>query len=256
MAVFDGWIEQIGENGGRTYTYRSDINTVEEAEAAGFSNVSGVSDSYTISNDNYGYKYNLNSDGTYTFNQGIFSSTSSVFDLETFTTIGGSTITGYKCTTCPIIDRPIATNSMQYQMGSASGQLGVAAYYGLQTFAGIVAGEAVLGAVGLSGGISLSGYATAGDALGGLGVQTSLRTLPVTNALSYDARIALQTNLYHSFPNSFDAHIINNGSWSQRIKDGANWYEMSGSINGVKGNYQIGLTHWNKVFHKNFKPIE
>ena len=209
--------------------------------------------------DERGYisqSYNFHSDGTYTFSTGAFSSNHSVYDVETHSISKSTIIEGQKCTNCPTIDRPIATNSMQYQMGSASGQLGVAAYYGLQTFAGIVAGEAVLGAVGLSGGISLSGYATAGDALGGLGVQTSLRTLPVTNALSYDARIALQTNLYHSFPNSFDAHIINNGSWSQRIKDGANWYEMSGSINGVKGNYQIGLTHWNKVFHKNFKPIE
>lgn len=44
-----------------------------------------------------------------------------------------------KCTTC----RSIATNSIQYQMVIASGQLGVAAYYGLQTFSGIVAGEAL-----------------------------------------------------------------------------------------------------------------
>ena len=59
----------------------------------------------------------------------------------------------------------------------------------------------------------------------------------------------------HNFPKSFDEHIIQNGVWSQRIKDGANWFELKGSINGVNGVYQIGLNKSNVIFHKNFIPL-
>jgi hypothetical protein len=64
-----------------------------------------------------------------------------------------------------------------------------------------------------------------------------------------------QTDTYHNFPNSFDQHIINTGTWSQRIKDAANWYELSGTINGVEGMYQIGVSPSDVIFHRNFVPF-
>lgn len=131
----DGWIEQIGEDGSKTYTYRSDINTVAEAEAAGFNNVSRVSDRFTLLNDTYGYRYDLNSNGTYTLTEVIFSSTVSVYDSETFTTRGGSTITGYKCTTCPTIDTPKSTYfdrwDHQVAMGVVQGGAEMLVGYGI-----------------------------------------------------------------------------------------------------------------------------
>ena len=87
-----------------------------------------------------------------------------------------------------------------------------------------------------------------------MGVQTSFKSIPVTNTVSYDISLSSKIDLFHNFPLSFDNYIINNGSWAQRIKDGANWYEISGSINGTKGTYQIGITHGNKIFHRNFIP--
>jgi len=137
-----------------------------------------------------------------------------------------------------------------------SSQLAYNGLIGMQMAASGIAAEAVLGAVGITGGLSLSTTGSvAGDGLGGLGVQTSLKTIPVTDPITYDASLLLKTDLYHNFPTNFDSHIINNGSWSQRLKDGANWYEMSGSVNSVKGTYQIGITHGNKIFHKNFVPL-
>ena len=73
--------------------------------------------------------------------------------------------------------------------------------------------------------------------------------------IKYHPRIEEATDLYHNFPKSFDEHIIQNGVWSQRIKDGANWFELKGSINGVNGVYQIGLNKSNVIFHKNFIPL-
>ena len=137
-----------------------------------------------------------------------------------------------------------------------SSQLAYNGLIGMQMAASGIAAEAVLGAVGITGGISLSTTGSlAGDGISSLGVQTSLKTIPVTDPITYDASLLLKTDLYHNFPTNFDSHIINNGSWSQRLKDGANWYEMSGSVNGAKGTYQIGITHGNKIFHKNFVPL-
>jgi len=65
-----------------------------------------------------------------------------------------------------------------------------------------------------------------------------------------------KTDIYHSFPQSFDRHIIKNGAWSQRIKDGANWYQMEGLINGKKGIYQIGVNKNGVIFHRNFLPFK
>lgn len=74
----------------------------------------------------------------------------------------------------------------------------------------------------------------------------------ISNGISYNSRVIAQKNLYHNFPKSFDKHIIQNGSWSQRIKDGTNWFELPGSINGTKGVYQIGVNNSSSIFHKNF----
>ncbi len=74
--------------------------------------------------------------------------------------------------------------------------------------------------------------------------------------IGYHPRVEEATDLYHNFPRSFDEHIIQNGSWSQRIKDGANWFELKGTINGVKGTYQIGINKSNIIFHKNFIPLK
>lgn len=70
----------------------------------------------------------------------------------------------------------------------------------------------------------------------------------------YHERIDKAKDLYHNFPRSFDSHIIQNGTWAQRIKDKADWYEMSGSINGTEGIYQIGINEAGMIFHRNFVP--
>lgn len=75
-----------------------------------------------------------------------------------------------------------------------------------------------------------------------------------SKALKYQKRVKEAKDLYHRFPSSFDLHIIQNGAWSQRIKDGADWFELPGSINGVDGVYQIGINKSNEIFHKNFVP--
>jgi len=75
-------------------------------------------------------------------------------------------------------------------------------------------------------------------------------------AIKYGDRVEAATDLYHTFPSSFDNHIIQNGAWSQRIKDGANWYELPGTINGTSGMYQIGINNSNVIFHRNFIPFK
>jgi hypothetical protein len=71
-------------------------------------------------------------------------------------------------------------------------------------------------------------------------------------AFTYLDDLASKTDLYHNFPLSFDKHIIKNGAWSKRIKDGADWYELRGSINGAEGMYQIGVNSDGLIFHRAF----
>lgn len=75
-------------------------------------------------------------------------------------------------------------------------------------------------------------------------------------AVKYHNRVDAATDLYHTFPRSFDSHIMQNGAWSQRIKDGANWFELPGTINGTNGMYQIGINNSNVTFHRNFVPFK
>lgn len=74
-------------------------------------------------------------------------------------------------------------------------------------------------------------------------------------AFRYLDDLVTKTDLYHNFPISFDKHIIQNGAWSQRIKDGANWYELQGHINGAQGMFQIGVNQNGLIFHRNFVPF-
>lgn len=74
--------------------------------------------------------------------------------------------------------------------------------------------------------------------------------------LKYQDRVEDATDLYHNFPRAFDDHIIENGAWSQRIKDGADWFEMPGTVNGKSGMYQIGINRAGEVFHRNFMEIK
>ena len=39
------------------------------------------------------------------------------------------------------------------------------------------------------------------------------------SSIKYLNRIDDATDLYHNFPRAFDGHIIENGAWSQRIKE-------------------------------------
>ena len=76
----------------------------------------------------------------------------------------------------------------------------------------------------------------------------------INKGLKYSKRVDAATDLYHTFPSSFDNHIIKNGAHSRRIKDGADWFEMPGNINGTYGIYQIGVNQSGNIFHKNFVP--
>ena len=154
----------------------------------------------------------------------------------------------------PTIRRTPDTNSPEYAMSTPSGRLALAGLEGLKGATTGIATEYALAKIGLATKLSWSGSSIASDGINGLGVQTSFKSIPVTNTVSYDISLSSKIDLFHNFPLSFDNYIINNGSWAQRIKDGANWYEISGSINGTKGTYQIGITHGNKIFHRNFIP--
>ncbi|WP_228420057.1 RHS repeat domain-containing protein [Chryseobacterium camelliae] len=62
-----GWIHQQFEDGSTKLTYKSNINTVQEAMEAGYVNVYGVSETGEITNTNDGsVAYSLNADGTVT----------------------------------------------------------------------------------------------------------------------------------------------------------------------------------------------
>ena len=82
----------------------------------------------------------------------------------------------------------------------------------------------------------------------------TLYKLSRTSTIKYHPSLT-KRDTYHNFPNSFDQHIINNGTWSQRIKDAANWYEIPGNINGVDGMYRIGINQDKVIFHRDFIPI-
>lgn len=60
-----------------------------------------------------------------------------------------------------------------------------------------------------------------------------------SKSVSYDAGVLAQTDKFHNFPVSFDKYIIKNGTWSQRLSDRANWYELQGLINEERAIYQI-----------------
>ena len=77
----EGWIEQQGKDGKSTFTYRSDIDTVQQAKDAGFNDVVGVTQAHKVWNDSYGYSYNLNSDGSVTNGSG--SVMDNRFDINT-----------------------------------------------------------------------------------------------------------------------------------------------------------------------------
>ena len=71
----------------------------------------------------------------------------------------------------------------------------------------------------------------------------------------YIPEIAGKKGSYHKFPYSWDKHIINEGAWAQRLKDGADWYELPGTVNGTEGVYQIGINSNNVIFHRCFEEI-
>lgn len=90
-----GWIEQNGLNG-KSYTYNPNVNTVDEAAAAGYSGVSNVYESATIQGstsvagiETSNYSYSLNGDGTVMDHNGRFQN--SAFETSKGTAIQGMT---------------------------------------------------------------------------------------------------------------------------------------------------------------------
>ncbi len=62
-----GWIHQMFEDGKQKLTYRSDINTIQEAMDAGYTHVYGVAETGQATDQTNGsVSYSLNADGTYT----------------------------------------------------------------------------------------------------------------------------------------------------------------------------------------------
>ena len=76
-----------------------------------------------------------------------------------------------------------------------------------------------------------------------------------TTKYTYDPRLAGQTDLYHSFPRSFDQTIIEFGAPAQRISDKSFFYQMEGMINGTPGMYEIIVSPGGNIFHRAFKPF-
>ncbi|EJL70929.1 RHS repeat-associated core domain protein containing protein [Chryseobacterium populi] len=88
-----GWIEQFNLATGRSYTYDPNVNTVEQAEAAGYKGVSKVAESLTINGKSTvagieinHYSYSLASNGSVYDTQG--NSINSDFSTEAGTAIG------------------------------------------------------------------------------------------------------------------------------------------------------------------------
>jgi hypothetical protein len=68
----------------------------------------------------------------------------------------------------------------------------------------------------------------------------------------YINELSLKTDLYHSFPTTFDDVIVQSGGMAQRISDGAFMFTAPGTINGVQGVYTIGTNQQNIIFHRCF----
>jgi RHS repeat-associated protein len=77
---------------------------------------------------------------------------------------------------------------------------------------------------------------------------------PRPSISGYDARLAAQRDLYHSFPQEFDEIIIEQGAHTLRIVDQAHWFELPGAIDGRSGVYQIGMNDMGIIWHANFVP--
>ncbi len=49
------------------------------------------------------------------------------------------------------------------------------------------------------------------------------------------------------------------GTWTQRVVDGSSFYELSGTMKSSRslyqGNYEIGVSPENVIFHKAFRPL-
>jgi RHS repeat-associated protein len=111
-----------------------------------------------------------------------------------------------------------------------------------------IRGNGGAAALSLAAMVPVAGWAATGAKIGGKFDNV------IINEIRYQDRVINATDTFHNFPYSFDKHIIENGAWSQRINDRANWYELSGSINQRDGIYQIGINSNNEIFHKAFIP--
>ncbi|WP_294274391.1 RHS repeat-associated core domain-containing protein [uncultured Chryseobacterium sp.] len=140
-----------------------------------------------------------------------------------------------------------------------SSQLAYNGLIGMQMAASGIAVEAALGAVGITGGLSLSTTGSvAGDGLGGVGVQTSFKSIPYGNPILH-SRLAAQTDMFHAFDNALIPKIMEEGTWTQRVVDGSSFYELPGTMKSSRslyqGNYEIGISPENVIFHKAFRPL-
>ncbi|AYZ36299.1 RHS repeat-associated core domain-containing protein [Chryseobacterium indologenes] len=140
-----------------------------------------------------------------------------------------------------------------------SSQLAYNGLIGMQMAASGIAVEAALGAVGITGGLSLpTTGSVAGDGLGGVGVQTSFKSIPYGNPILH-SRIAGQTDMFYAFDNALIPKIMEEGTWTQRVVDGSSFYELSGTMKSSRslyqGNYEIGVSPENVIFHKAFRPL-
>lgn len=70
--------------------------------------------------------------------------------------------------------------------------------------------------------------------------------------------ITRQKDLYHNFPQEFDAKIIQNGYWSNRLKDMykynniGDFFVSPGIIDGKRGFFTIGINEKGIIFHRCF----
>lgn len=82
--------------------------------------------------------------------------------------------------------------------------------------------------------------------------EDALQNIRNLKELKYIRDLLDKTDTYHNFPYSFDKFIIKNAPWAQRLKDGANWFEYPGSVNGQQGVYRIGINDDGVIFHRDF----
>jgi hypothetical protein len=124
------------------------------------------------------------------------------------------------------------------------------------SFKGIWTNMAIGGVIGVVTTIGVS-YASGVSPLTGKSLSAPSTSNNKINSYTYDERVrmrALDDPTSHNFPYSFDESIL---STTPIVKpDGYMIYQLNGTMNGINGYYEIGVTKGGIINHRFFRPIK